>query len=90
MSGLFIRVVLLVAVLFGIAYGITRALRANAHSQEAKRIREEIRALREGIEQGLFDQSEYELLAKKLKDDCAREGIDVPDLPERLDPRKEG
>lgn len=90
MTGLLIRVVVLAAVVFGVAYGITRALRANAHGKEARRIQDEIRALRAGIEQGLFDQKEYEELAQKLKQDCAREGIDVPDLPERLEREKEG
>ncbi|MDH5673585.1 MAG: hypothetical protein OEZ06_15630 [Myxococcales bacterium] len=85
MTGLLVRLVLLAAVLFGVAYGITRALRANAHGKEAKRIQAEIRALRAGIEAGLFTQEEYRQLITKIRVDCEREGIEVPDLPERLD-----
>jgi hypothetical protein len=81
-----IRLIVLFAVVFGVVFGITRAVRANAHSKQARRIQDDIRALKTGIEQGLYSQTEYEQLARKLVADCEREGIDVPDLPDRIKP----
>lgn len=84
--GLLIRLTVLFAVVFGVVFGITRAVRANAHSKQARRIQDDIRALKAGIEQGLYSQPEYEVLARKLVEDCEREGIDVPSLPARINP----
>lgn len=89
MFGLIVRTGILLAIVFGVVYAATRALRKNAHGREAERIRAEIRKLRAGIEQGLFTQAEYARLARQLEADCTREGIEVPALPERL-PDAEG
>jgi hypothetical protein len=87
--GLIVRLTVLFAVVFGVIYGITRALRANAHSKEARRIQADIRALKAGIEQGLYSQHEYEQIVQKLASDCEREGIDVPNLPDRVKKRRD-
>lgn len=84
MIGLIVRVLLLVAVVFGVAYGITRALRQNAHSKEAKRIHDEVCALRDRIEWGQISAGEYERMANKIKAACERQGIEVPELPASL------
>lgn len=84
MIGLFIRLVLLAAVVFAVVFGITQALRKNAHSEAAKRIQDDIRALKEGLSQGLYSADEYRQLARKVRVDCEREGLEVPDLPHEL------
>ena len=91
MIGLIIRVLILCTVVFAVVYAITRALRANAAGKEAQRIQEEIRSLRATVELGVVDPEEYAVLADRIKRDCERLGIQVPDLPLRLPrgPRKE-
>lgn len=84
MVGLVSRLLLLCAVVFGVVYGVTRALRQHAHSKEANRILEEIRALRAGLEAGLFQQEEYVRLVQQLKADCERQGLQFPALPSEL------
>lgn len=84
MLGVLIRTSLLLVVVFAVVYAATRALRRNAHSSEARRIQDEIRKLRAGIEAGLFTQAEYTRLTQKLEADCRREGIEAPKLPEHL------
>lgn len=85
MFGLLFRTSLLLVIVFAVVYAATRALRRNRHSQEAERIRQDIRKLRAGIEAGLFTQAEYTRLVAKLEADCAREGLDIPSLPARID-----
>jgi hypothetical protein len=90
MIGLIIRLLVLCSVVFAVVYAITRALRANATSKEAQRIQEEIRSLRATVELGVVDPEEYAVLADRIKRDCERLGIQVPDLPLRLPrPRKD-
>lgn len=84
MIGLVIRILVLCSVVFAVVYAITRALRANADSKEAARILDEIRALRATVELGVVDKEEYAVLADRIKRDCERLGIAVPDLPARL------
>jgi hypothetical protein len=50
--GLWIRVLVLCTVVFAIVYGVTRALRANANTKEARRIAYEIEKLREAVARG--------------------------------------
>jgi uncharacterized membrane protein len=88
MLGLVIRVLVLCTVVFAIVYGVTRALRANASSKEAQRIAEEIRRLRESIAAGQIDPAEYASIADRIRSDCKRLGIAVPDLPPQMPPRK--
>jgi uncharacterized membrane protein len=90
MTGLVIRILLLCAVVFAVVYGITRALRASASSKEAKRVADEVRRLREAIEGGAMDAAEYERTIERIRQDCRRLGVDVPDLPSRMPPRGGG
>lgn len=85
MLGLLIRTSLLLVIVFAVVYAATRALRRNAHSREAGRIRQEIAKLRAGIEAGLFTQAEYTRLVGQLEADCEREGIAIPKLPARIE-----
>jgi hypothetical protein len=84
MIGLLIRLLVLCSVVFAVVYAITRALRANATSKEAARIQDEIRSLRATVELGVVDAEEYAVLADRVKRDCERLGIPVPELPLRL------
>ena len=86
MIGLLVRTLVLCSVIFAVVYGITRALRASASSKEARRIQDEIRALRATIEVGAVDAEEYAEVADRIRRDCERLGIPVPDLPSRLPP----
>lgn len=88
MIGLVIRLVILCSVVFAVVYGITRALRANVHSKESERIAEEIRALRQMIQLGEMDPTEYAVIANRIRKDCQRLGIEVPELPTHLPPRR--
>jgi len=92
MIGLLIRILVLCSIVFAIVYAITRARRVSANSREALRIQDEIRALRATVEVGVVDAEEYELLAERIRRDCERIGVPVPELPARLPPRprKEG
>jgi len=74
-------------VVFAVVYGLTRALRANAASKEARRIAEEIRALRDSIALGQMNPTEYARIAERVRADCKRLGIAVPDLPPHMPPR---
>ena len=91
MIGLLIRLLILCSVIFAVVYGITRALRANASSKEAARIREEIRMLRATLELGVVEPDEYAELAERIRRDCERLGVPVPELPTRMPtrPRKD-
>lgn len=86
MIGLLIRLLVLCSVVFAVVYAVTRALRGN--DREARRITEEIRALRQLIQLEQIDPSEYEVIAERIRRDCARIGIAVPELPGALPPRK--
>ena len=88
MLGLVIRVLVLCTVVFAVVYGVTRALRTSANSKEAQRIADEIRKLRESIAQGQMAPSEYAAIAERIRSDCRRLGIAVPDLPPHMPPRK--
>lgn len=88
MIGLVIRLLILCTVVFAVVYGITRALRSSMHSKESGRIAEEIRALRQLIQLGEIDPTEYAVIANRIRKDCQRLGIDVPELPMHLPPRK--
>jgi uncharacterized membrane protein len=87
MLGLVIRVLVLCTVVFAIVYGVTRALRENAHSKHAQRIADEIKKLRESIAAGQMSPSEYADIAERIRSDCKRLGIAVPDLPPHIPPR---
>jgi hypothetical protein len=88
MLGLVIRLLVLCSVVFAVVYGITRALRVNAHSRESQRVADEIRALRMAIQAGELDAAEYAVIAVRIRKDCKRLGIDAPELPPHLPPRK--
>lgn len=87
MTGLVVRILLLCAVVFAVVYGVTRALRATASSREAQRLADEVRRLREAIEGGLMDAAEYARTVERIRQDCRRLGVDLPDLPSRLPSR---
>jgi len=84
MVGLVIRILVLCSVVFAVVYAITRALRMNANSKQAEQILEEVRKLRLAVEQGSVNAEDYAVVADRIRRDCARLGIDAPDLPERL------
>ncbi len=86
MLGLIVRLGLLLAIVFGVAYGITRALRQNAHSKAAKRIQGDVRALKQGLEAGLYTVQEYRDFSDRIRVACKKEGIEVPDLPQYEEP----
>jgi hypothetical protein len=81
---------LLCTVVFAIVYAITRTLRANAASKEARRIAYEIEKLHEAVSRQLIDPAEYRATAARIRSDCERLGIAVPNLPPELPPRKSG
>ncbi|MDD9934172.1 MAG: hypothetical protein OXT09_11245 [Myxococcales bacterium] len=89
MFGLIVRIVVLAALVFGVACGISRALKNRAQSAEHKRILAKIEELRRGLEAGLYTQDEYSKLRAELDAECREAGIDVPALPERIRPREE-
>ena len=82
MTGLVVRILLLCAVVFAVVYGVTRALRATASSREAQRLADEVRRLREAM-----DAAEYARTVERIRQDCRRLGVDLPDLPSRLPSR---
>jgi uncharacterized membrane protein len=85
--GLVIRLFLLSAVVFAIVYGVTRAMRASAHSKEARRIAYEVEKLHEAIARGRMTPAEYAAIADRIRSDCKRIGIAPPlDLPPHLPP----
>jgi len=84
--GLWIRILLTCTVVFAIVYGVTRALRANAHSKEARRIAYEVERLHEAIARGRMTPSEYAETAERIRKDCRRLGITPPELPADLPP----
>lgn len=88
MIGLLIRLLVLCSVVFAVVYAVTRALRGNVNDREARRITEEIRALRQLIQLEQIEPSEYEVIADRIRRDCARIGIAVPELPGELPARK--
>lgn len=87
--GLVIRLVVLCSVVFAVVYAITRALKERADSRAAARIQEEVRALRNTVELGVISSEDYALVADRIRRDCERLGIPVPELPPRLRPRKD-
>lgn len=88
MIGLLIRILVLCSVVFAIVYAITRATRGRLQAREAERIAQEIRALRQTIQMGELEPAEYAVIANRIRKDCQRLGIEVPDLPSHLPPRR--
>lgn len=81
---------MLCTVVFAVVYAITRTLRANASSKEARRIAYEIEKLHEAVRRNLIDASEYAATAARIRRDCERLGIAVPNLPPELPPKESG
>lgn len=88
MIGLIVRIGLLLAVVFGVVYAIVRARQKSAHGAAARRIQEEIRLLKSGLEEGLYSDDEYRHLADSIRSECEREGIEIPSLPPYIRPRR--
>jgi uncharacterized membrane protein len=84
--GMLIRLFLMSAVVFAIVYAVTRAIRANAHSKEARRIAYEVEKLHEAIARGRMTPAEYAVIAERIRSDCKRIGVATPDLPPHLPP----
>jgi len=84
--GLLIRILLMCTVVFAIVYGVTRALRANAHSKEARRIAYEVERLHEAIARGRMTPAEYAEISERIRSDCKQLGIEPPELPPELPP----
>jgi hypothetical protein len=84
--GMLIRLFLMSTVVFAIVYGVTRAMRANAHSKEARRIAYEVEKLHEAIARGRMTPAEYAAIAERIRSDCKRIGVAPPELPPNLPP----
>jgi len=82
MFGLLIRLVILFAAVFGLFFGVTRALRSAQQRKALKRIENDIKALKAGVAEGLYTKPEYDDLTRKIYEACEAQGIDVPDLDE--------
>jgi hypothetical protein len=80
MFGLLIRLVILFAAIFGIFFGVTRALRSAQQRKALKKIEDDIKALKAGAAEGLYTKPEYDQLTRKIYEACEAQGIDVPDL----------
>lgn len=87
MLGLVVRILVLCAVMAGVAYALVRAWRARAESQEAARVANEIAELRRAIERQSISPAEYTATAERIRRDCARLGIAAPELPPHFSPR---
>lgn len=72
--------------MFAIVFAVTRAWRTRVQSGEAARIADEIKKLRTLIQLGQMDATEYAVTAHRIRKDCKRLGIEVPDLPSELPP----
>jgi len=88
MIELIMRVLVLVAVVFGVVFALTRRVRSKADQRAIKQIQDDILALKTGIEDGLYSQEEYDNLRHKIRVACETQGIDIPDLPKRLPQRQ--
>ncbi len=88
MISLIVRLGVLLAVVFGVAYAVTRAFRQSAHGRAARRIQADVTALKQGLEAGLYSDAEYRNLSSKIRIACEREGIEVPELPEFIHPNE--
>lgn len=88
MIGLVVRISLLCAVVFGVVYAFVRARRLSAHGRAARRIQEEVRLLKAGLEEGLYSDEEYRRLSDSIRAACDAEGIEIPDLPPYIRPEK--
>ena len=86
MFGLIIRIILFAAVIFGIAYGITRARKSARFAKVSAEIQEEITKLKSGLEAGLYSDEDYRQITEKIHLACERAGIDVPALPSHVRP----
>jgi uncharacterized membrane protein len=88
--GLVIRILVLCSVVFAVVFAITRAMRTRVQSSEATRITDEIKKLRTLLQLGEMDATEYAVIAHRIRKDCKRLGIETPDLPLELPPRRRG
>jgi hypothetical protein len=93
--GLIIRVLVLCSVVFAVVYAVTRALRTRLQNKEISRaadeigrMADEIKKLRQLVEHGMVGPDEYAATSARIRENCERLGLDVPDLPSELPPKK--
>jgi hypothetical protein len=89
MIGLVVRIGLLCAVVFAVVYAVVRARRLSAHGRAARRVQEEVRLLKAGLEEGLYSDEEYRRLRDSIRAACDEQGIEIPELPPFIRPEKE-
>lgn len=77
-----LRVAVLGGVVFGIAFGIAYARRSATQRKRIEGIRNDLQALKSGLENGVYDRPEFDALTAAIYRKCEAEGIDVPRLDE--------
>lgn len=81
MFGLLLRLTILAAVVFGVARGISRALRSRQRRRAEADIKRDLRAVVVGREAGVLDAADQDRLTRAIYARCRAEGIDVDDTP---------
>jgi hypothetical protein len=83
MTGFVIRLIILCAVIFGVAFGIAWAIK-NRHVKRKDNEREEARtriaALKRSLEEQEISVEEYDQLSRQIYKDCQDKGIEIDDL----------
>lgn len=83
MTGFVIRLIILCAVIFGVAFGIAWAIK-NRHVKRKDHEREEaktrIAALKRSLEEREISVEEYDQLSRQIYKDCQDKGIELDDL----------
>jgi hypothetical protein len=84
MAELFVRVVVLAALVFGVAYGLTRAARSRQQQRllaELAEAKERLSALRHALSGGDLSQREHDELAERIYERCRECGVPLDDDP---------
>ena len=80
MTGLIVRLIIFFAVVFGVAYGATRAIKKVRHDRllkEGDEARSRVLALREARDDGEISPQEYDQLTRDIYELCRQKGIDI-------------
>jgi hypothetical protein len=75
-----LRLAILGGVVFGIVFGIVYARRSASQRKRMEGIRDDLLALKAGLENGVYDRPEFDALTADIYRKCEEEGIDVPRL----------
>lgn len=84
MISLIVRLLILLAVVFGVAFGLSRLWRTARDRRTLQQIQDDLLALKAGLEDGLYSQEEYQSLRTKVMDACRSQGMDPPELPTHI------